>query len=85
MAHSFMTTTTTRSAGRPASRPMSFAAALLAKREGVSNRHARRLLLEDLRNLDGRDWFAVCVGIDQGIASAGEFIDVLEDADFVGR
>jgi hypothetical protein len=63
---------------------MSFAAALLARREGVSERHARRLLLDDLRNLDGRDWYAVCVGIDQGVASAGEFMDVLADADFVG-
>jgi hypothetical protein len=74
-----MTTTTAphRQGGRPPSRPLAFATALLAHREGVTPRHARRLLLDSLGALDSRDWYAVAVAIGAGLETVAEFEDFI--------
>lgn len=54
---------------------MAFATALLAHREGVTPRHARRMLLESLDALDGRDWYSIAVAISADVQTVADFED----------
>jgi hypothetical protein len=55
--------------GRPIDKVTSFGTRILSLRMGCTDRHARRILSADgPESLSSRDWYAVAIAIEDGIA-----------------
>ena len=55
--------------GRPIDKTHAFAARILSIKLCCTERHARRLLEEDIANLDARGWYAIAATIEAGIST----------------
>jgi hypothetical protein len=59
--------------GRPRDLSASFGARLLARQIDCSDRHARRLLDQEVGHLNAQGWYAVAISIEAGIKSPDDF------------
>jgi hypothetical protein len=66
-------------AGRPAVAPDLFAAMLVSRLGGITERHAKRLLSVDPSELPARLWRVVALAVAQGCRTRADFEDILNE------
>jgi len=66
-------------AGRPPCAPDAFAAVLVSRLGGITERHAKRLLSADASELPARLWRVVALAIEQGCRTRAEFTELLNE------